>query len=194
MQSERHPQRLSLPNHLSYFEWDGTERALESPMFCPVEICKSLRSSLNSGHDVKPFRIDNWSQHEQHRLCYCLIGCFHSACHQDWKAKHLRGGAIRSEMCTNPRMNPTIDITAAVRPYANRLVSHAVGSGKVSINQSWNTGGNLYTIDQRPFASEVDRHTNIGNIFLRNISAASLSTACLILVKVSLISLLCRSC
>jgi hypothetical protein len=44
---------------------------------------------------------------------------------------------------TNPRMNPTMDITAAVRPYDNRLASQAVGSGKVSINQSWNTGGNL---------------------------------------------------
>jgi hypothetical protein len=43
-------------------------------------------------------------------------------------------------------MNPTIDMTAAVRPYAKRLASHAVGSGKVSMNQSWKTGGNLYKI------------------------------------------------
>lgn len=41
-------------------------------------------------------------------------------------------------------MKPTIDMTAAVRPYASRLASQAVGSGKVSINQSWNTGGNLH--------------------------------------------------
>lgn len=40
-------------------------------------------------------------------------------------------------------MNPTIDITAAVRPYAKRLASHADGSGNISINHSWNTGGNL---------------------------------------------------
>ena len=35
-----------------------------------------------------------------------------------------------------PRMNPTIDITAAVRPYIKRLESHADGSGKVSTNHS----------------------------------------------------------
>jgi hypothetical protein len=35
-----------------------------------------------------------------------------------------------------PRINPTIDMTAAVRPYVNLLASHAVGSGKVSINHS----------------------------------------------------------
>ena len=35
-----------------------------------------------------------------------------------------------------PRINPTIDITAAVRPYVNLLANHAVGSGKVSINHS----------------------------------------------------------
>jgi hypothetical protein len=35
-----------------------------------------------------------------------------------------------------PRINPTIDMTAAVRPYVNLLANHAVGSGKVSINHS----------------------------------------------------------
>ena len=38
--------------------------------------------------------------------------------------------------CLYPRINPTIDITAAVRPYVNLLANHAVGSGKVSINHS----------------------------------------------------------
>lgn len=42
-----------------------------------------------------------------------------------------------------PRIKPTIDMTAAVRPYVIRLANHAVGSGKVSKNHSWNTGGNL---------------------------------------------------
>lgn len=42
----------------------------------------------------------------------------------------------RLRMGTYPRMNPTIDITAAVRPYVNRLESHADGSGKVSTNHS----------------------------------------------------------
>jgi hypothetical protein len=33
-------------------------------------------------------------------------------------------------------MNPTIDMTAAVLPYVNRLVSQALGSGNVSMNHS----------------------------------------------------------
>jgi len=53
---------------------------------------------------------------------------------------HLADGFKRN---TNPRMKPTIDITAAVRPYVSRLASQAVGSGKVSMNHSWNTGLNL---------------------------------------------------
>jgi len=43
----------------------------------------------------------------------------------------------------HPKIYPTIDITAAVLPYANRLDNHAVGSGKVVRNHSWNTGGKL---------------------------------------------------
>jgi hypothetical protein len=44
---------------------------------------------------------------------------------------------------TYPRMKPTMHMTAIDRPYVNRLVSQAVGSGKVSINHSWKTGLNL---------------------------------------------------
>ena len=40
-------------------------------------------------------------------------------------------------------MNPTIDITAAVRAYDKRLASQADGSGNVSINHSWKTRGYL---------------------------------------------------
>ena len=60
-----------------------------------------------------------------------------------------------------------MDMTAAVRPYANLLASHAVGSGNVSINQSWNTGGNL----DRWSAIEQGRQyfTHMGNIFFVNI-------------------------
>jgi hypothetical protein len=36
-----------------------------------------------------------------------------------------------------------MDITAAVLPYERRLASQVEGSGKVSRNHSWNTGGNL---------------------------------------------------
>ena len=42
----------------------------------------------------------------------------------------------RDERTTYPSMKPTIDITAAVRPYIKRLESHADGSGKVSTNHS----------------------------------------------------------
>lgn len=38
-------------------------------------------------------------------------------------------------------------MTAAVRPYDKRLANQAVGSGKVSMNQSWKTGGNLQRIE-----------------------------------------------
>lgn len=50
---------------------------------------------------------------------------------------------LASPHVTYPKMNPTIDITAAVRPYDSLLASQADGSGNVSINQSWNTGGKL---------------------------------------------------
>lgn len=39
-----------------------------------------------------------------------------------------------------PKMKPTIDMTAAVRPYVRRLASQAVGSGNVSMNHSCKTG------------------------------------------------------
>jgi hypothetical protein len=43
---------------------------------------------------------------------------------------------LRNEVHDNayPRMNPTIDMTAIVRLYASRLLSHAVGSGNWSRN------------------------------------------------------------
>ena len=44
---------------------------------------------------------------------------------------------------TYPRMKPTIDITAAVLPYACLQASQVVGSGKVSKNHSWKIGGIL---------------------------------------------------
>ena len=40
-------------------------------------------------------------------------------------------------------MKPTIDITAAVLLKESLLASHAEGSGNVSRNHSWKTGGNL---------------------------------------------------
>ena len=47
---------------------------------------------------------------------------------------------------TYPKMNPTMDITAAERLYVNLLVSHALGSGNVSMNHSWKRGENLYSV------------------------------------------------
>jgi hypothetical protein len=45
-------------------------------------------------------------------------------------------------------------MTAAVLPYVSRLASQAEGSGKVSINQSWNTGGNLGAHHYSDFKSD----------------------------------------
>lgn len=86
-------------------------------------------------------------------------------------------------------MNPTMDITAAVRPYVKRLESHADGSGNVSTNHSWNTGGNLEMGSIVPAAkSEFGGATYRGKTLVANNSAASFSATSLIFLKTSPIS------
>jgi hypothetical protein len=105
-----------------------------------IILCTSIRGETN-----RPSRKDSWSQHGPHPQYCCQAGCFHSAYLPVYPRKiDVSDVKVNDvDQITHPRMNPTIDMTAAVRPYVNRLASHAVGSGNVSINQSWKTGGNL---------------------------------------------------
>ncbi len=45
--------------------------------------------------------------------------------------------------CTYPRTYPTMDITAHDRVYLRRAANQASGSGNISTNHSWKTGGKL---------------------------------------------------
>lgn len=75
-----------------------------------------------------------------------------------------------------PRMNPTIDITAAVRPYVNRLASHAVGSGNVSMNHSWKTGLNLLPLYIIHTKSKRGMSTHTDNILSLYMAIAAWSS------------------
>jgi hypothetical protein len=55
-------------------------------------------------------------------------------------------------------MYPTIEITAVVLEYVNRLANQAVGSGNVSKNHSWNFGGNLPD-GQQPLSEGFDAYS-----------------------------------
>jgi hypothetical protein len=62
---------------------------------------------------------------------------------------------LRQLLASYPKIKPIMDMTAALLVYTRRLVSHVDGSGKVSINHSWNTGGNLRVSSQeRPCAKQ----------------------------------------
>lgn len=61
------------------------------------------------------------------------------------KKEGLRADQDREDGKAYPSTKPTIDMTAVVREYANRARSQAEGSGKLSRNHSWNTGGYLET-------------------------------------------------
>ena len=90
--------------------------------------------------------------------------------------------------CLYPRINPTIDITAAVRPYVNLLANHAVGSGKVSINHSWKTGIKLCSRSKSPRISHNFFYTHIDKIFSLKETATSWSVISLTRLKYSPIS------
>lgn len=85
-----------------------------------------------------------------------------------------------------PRINPTIDMTAAVRPYVNLLANHAVGSGKVSINHSWKTGIKLVGVSHHGSVTKFYPH--IDKIFSLKVTPASWSVISLTRLKYSAIS------
>ena len=68
-------------------------------------------------------------------------------------------------------------MTAAVRPYDNLLASHADGSGKVSTNHSWKTGGYLLLFKMSGYNTIVVR------LPWQNLSGKNLS--CLVVLRSS---------
>jgi hypothetical protein len=54
---------------------------------------------------------------------------------------------MKREVDSYPKMKPIMDMTAALLVYTRRPASHVDGSGKVSKNHSWNTGGNLESLE-----------------------------------------------
>lgn len=146
MQSEKH---LQLRRHRAH-RWgsgsDGKGHALVFPKSSPKIEMHYFVYFCEWG-DNRPSRKDSWNRHGPHRQYYCREECSRSA-YLPVYARKIDASEVKMndmDQITHPRMNPTIDMTAAVRPYVNRLASHAVGSGNVSINQSWKIGGNLQT-------------------------------------------------
>jgi hypothetical protein len=81
-------------------------------------------------------------------------------------------------------MYPTIEMTAVVLEYVKRLVNHAVGSGNVSKNHSWNFGG--YLSNDQQLQSLKGIHMNSANIFVSKVLAACSAGRTLNLLKYSL--------
>jgi hypothetical protein len=65
------------------------------------------------------------------------------------KGKQKRGkrkkGKEKKHYLSYPNTMPTMDITAHDRVYLSRAVNHAPGSGNISTNHSWKTGGKLFS-------------------------------------------------
>ena len=93
-------------------------------------------------------------------------------------------------MGSYPKIKPIMDMTAALLVYTRRPASHVDGSGKVSKNHSWNTGGNLASLEIK-IARVRNYQSHIGRISFANNLPASLSPTFLILSNMCCISGLC---
>lgn len=85
-------------------------------------------------------------------------------------------------MASYPNIKPIMDITAALLVYTRRPASHVDGSGKVSKNHSWNTGGNLASLEIK-MALVRNYRSHIGRTSFANNLRTSLSLAAFLILS-----------